>query len=287
MNSFYGILGASGCRFHDSRLASSITRPRARDHPAHPRHHRAGRRLGDLRRHRLPVRPARRGRGGGGGASARRRDSADAQRVVASYHRARTPSRIVPRNRVRDAFPQVPHADGARQRDRQQEAIRRHGAHRRAWPRPRNSRVSRAYARTGRHSHARSSASSTGAVFMGEPFEGFVRGTLEAMLAGEHDEALVYRKRLRPERRGVYPQRPAPRAGRAQARPQGALGPLRHHHVGTRTGRRRADRRPAPTTTTTGTDSSRPRRTASSTFWTRASTRSRTGRSPSSEHRAA
>ena len=34
-------------------------------------------------------------------------------------------------------------------------------------------------------------------VFRGEPFEGFVRGTLEAMLAGEHDEALVYRKRLR------------------------------------------------------------------------------------------
>ena len=26
MNSFYGILGATGCRFHDARLASSITR---------------------------------------------------------------------------------------------------------------------------------------------------------------------------------------------------------------------------------------------------------------------
>ena len=34
-------------------------------------------------------------------------------------------------------------------------------------------------------------------VCLGEPFEPWVRETLEAMLAGEHDEALVYRKRLR------------------------------------------------------------------------------------------
>ena len=34
-------------------------------------------------------------------------------------------------------------------------------------------------------------------VFVGEPFEAYVCATLEAMLAGEHDEALVYRKRLR------------------------------------------------------------------------------------------
>ena len=34
-------------------------------------------------------------------------------------------------------------------------------------------------------------------VFMGEPFEEYVRDTVEAMHAGRHDEALVYRKRLR------------------------------------------------------------------------------------------
>ena len=34
-------------------------------------------------------------------------------------------------------------------------------------------------------------------VFLGEPFEAYVRDTLEAMLDGAHDDALVYRKRLR------------------------------------------------------------------------------------------
>ena len=34
-------------------------------------------------------------------------------------------------------------------------------------------------------------------VFTGEPFEAYVRDTVEAMHAGRHDEALVYRKRLR------------------------------------------------------------------------------------------
>ena len=109
---------------------------RARDHPPHPRHDRAGRRDGDLRRHRLAVRAVRRGRGRGGGARSRRRDRGEAQRLVASHRRGRASCRILPRDRVRDPLPQIPHAHRAWRRDRQQEALRRPRSHRRRRPRP-------------------------------------------------------------------------------------------------------------------------------------------------------
>ena len=58
MNAFYGVLGSSGCRFFDPRLASSITHARPRDHAPHARADRSARLPGHLRRHRFHLRLA-------------------------------------------------------------------------------------------------------------------------------------------------------------------------------------------------------------------------------------
>ena len=196
MNSFYGILGASGCRFHDSRLASSITR---RGHEI-------------IRRTRDRIEE-----GGetviygdtdslfvllGAGVdetAARERGGAIAVRLNEWWRST------VEREHGLDSFLEIEfethflkflmptvRGDVTGSKKRYAGMVRTRGggfdlvfkgleAVRTDWTPLARSFQRELYRR----------------VFMGEPFEAYVRETLEAMHAGEHDEALVYRKRLR------------------------------------------------------------------------------------------
>ena len=196
MNSFYGILGASGCRFHDSRLASSITR----------RGHEIIRRTRDLIE-----------QGGdsviygdtdslfvllGAGVeevAARRHGAAIAQtlnewwrRAIEREHRLESFLEIEFETHFLKFLMPTVRGNVTGSKKRYAGMVRTgEGGHdlvfkglesvRTDWTPLARSFQRELYRR----------------VFRGEPFEGFVRGTLEAMLAGEHDEALVYRKRLR------------------------------------------------------------------------------------------
>ena len=196
MNSFYGILGATGCRFHDSRLASSITR----------RGHEIIRRTRDVIE-----------QGGetviygdtdslfvllGTGvdeAAARKRGCAIAgmlnhwwRGTIEAEHRLESYLEIeFETHFLRFLMPTV-RGDVTGSKKRYAGMVRTgDGGHdlvfkglesvRTDWTPLARSFQRELYRR----------------VFMGEPFEAYVRDTLEAMLAGEHDEALVYRKRLR------------------------------------------------------------------------------------------
>ena len=196
MNSFYGILGASGCRFHDARLASSITR----------RGHEIIRRTrevieedggtviyGDTDSLFVLLGP------GVDEAAARGRGSAIAARLNAWWRRT------IEREHRLESFLEIefetlflrflmPTVRGnvTGSKKRYAGLVRRAGGDcdlvfkglesvRTDW-----TPLARVFQR---ELYRR--------VFTGEPFEAYVRGTLEAMLAGEHDEALVYRKRLR------------------------------------------------------------------------------------------
>ena len=196
MNSFYGILGASGCRFHDSRLASSITR----------RGHEIIRRTRDVIE-----------QGGetviygdtdslfvllGAGVdetAARERGRAIAgmlnhwwRGTIEDEHRLESYLEIeFETHFIRFLMPTV-RGDVTGSKKRYAGMVRTgDGGHdlvfkglesvRTDWTPLARSFQRELYRR----------------VFMGEPFEAYVRDTLEAMLAGEHDEALVYRKRLR------------------------------------------------------------------------------------------
>ena len=196
MNSFYGILGASGCRFHDSRLASSITR----------RGHEIIRRTRDVIEE-----------GGetviygdtdslfvllGAGveeSEARERGSAIAavlnewwRRTVAGEHRLESFLEIEFETHFLKFLMPTVRGDVTGSKKRYAGMVRsRDGGHdfvfkglesvRTDWTPLARSFQRELYRR----------------VFLGEPFESYVSETLEAMLAGEHDEALVYRKRLR------------------------------------------------------------------------------------------
>ena len=195
MNSFYGILGATGCRFHDSRLASSITR---RGHEI-------------IRRSREVIEE--------GGetviygdtdslfvllgskveeAAARDRGTAIAARLNAWWRRT------IEREHRLESFLEIEfetlflkflmptvRGDVTGSKKRYAGLVRTGGgcdlvfkgleSVRTDW-----TPLARAFQR---ELYRR--------VFTGEPCEAYVRDTLEAMLAGEHDEALVYRKRLR------------------------------------------------------------------------------------------
>ena len=196
MNSFYGILGASGCRFHDSRLASSITR----------RGHEIIRRTRDVIE-----------QGGetviygdtdslfvllGAGvdeAAARERGSVIAgnlndwwRRTVAREHRLDSFLEIEFETLFLKFLMPTVRGDVTGSKKRYAGMVRTgDGVHdlvfkglesvRTDWTPLARSFQRELYRR----------------VFLGEPIEAYVRGTLEAMLAGEHDAALVYRKRLR------------------------------------------------------------------------------------------
>ena len=196
MNSFYGILGATGCRFHDSRLASSITR----------RGHEIIRRTRDVIE-----------KGGetviygdtdslfvlfGAGvdeAAARDRGGAIAaklndwwRRTVEGEHRVESFLEIEFETYFLKFLMPTVRGDVTGSKKRYAGLVRTHdGGHdlvfkglesvRTDWTPLARSFQRELYRR----------------VFLGEPFEGYVRDTLEAMLAGEHDEGLVYRKRLR------------------------------------------------------------------------------------------
>ena len=196
MNSFYGILGATGCRFHDSRLASSITR----------RGHEIIRRTRDMIE-----------QGGetviygdtdslfvlfGAGvdeAAARDRGGAIAaklddwwRRTVEGEHRVESFLEIEFETHFLKFLMPTVRGDVTGSKKRYAGLVRTgDGGHdlvfkglesvRTDWTPLARSFQRELYRR----------------VFLGEPFEGYVRDTLEAMLAGEHDEGLVYRKRLR------------------------------------------------------------------------------------------
>ena len=196
MNSFYGILGASGCRFHDSRLASSITR---RGHEIIRRTRDAIEQggetviYGDTDSLFVLLGP------GVDEASARERGSSIAARLNEWWRRA------VEREHHLDSFLEIEfethflkflmptvRGDVTGSKKRYAGLVRaRDGDHdlvikglesvRTDWT---------PLARSFQRELCRR-------VFLGEPFEPYVHDTLEAMLAGEHDEALVYRKRLR------------------------------------------------------------------------------------------
>ena len=196
MNSFYGILGASGCRFHDARLASSITR----------RGHEIIRRTRDVIEE-----------GGetviygdtdslfvllGAGvdeAAARERGGAIAARLNEWWRRA------IEREHGLDSFLEIEfethflrflmptvRGDVTGSKKRYAGMVRAgDGGHdmvfkglesvRTDWTPLARSFQRELYRR----------------VFQGEPFEAWIRDTVEAMHAGEHDSELVYRKRLR------------------------------------------------------------------------------------------
>jgi len=196
MNSFYGILGASGCRFCDSRLASSITR----------RGHEIIRRTRDLIEE-----------GGetviygdtdslfvllGSGveqAKARERGTAIAamlnewwRRTIAAEHGLDSFLEIEFETHFLKFLMPTVRGDMTGSKKRYAGLVRtRDGGHdlvfkglesvRTDWTPLARSFQRELYRR----------------VFLGEPFETYVRDTLEAMIAGQHDHQLVYRKRLR------------------------------------------------------------------------------------------
>ena len=196
MNSFYGILGATGCRFHDSRLASSITR----------RGHEIIRRTRDVIEQggetviygdtdSLFVLLGR----GVEEAAARERGAAVAARLNAWWRRT------VEREHRLESFLEVEfethflkflmptvRGEATGSKKRYAGLVRTgDGGHDLVFKGLESVRTDwTPLARTFQRELYRR-------VFTGEPFDAYVRDTLEAMLAGEHDEALVYRKRLR------------------------------------------------------------------------------------------
>ena len=196
MNSFYGILGATGCRFHDSRLASSITR---RGHEIIRRTREVieqggetviygdtdslfvllGRGVGET---------AARGRG----AEVAARLNAWWRRTVEREHRLESFLEVEFETHFLKFLMPTVRGDVTGSKKRYAGLVRiRDGGHDLVFKGLESVRtdwtpLARAFQR---ELYRR--------VFTGEPFEGYVRATLEAMLAGEHDEALVYRKRLR------------------------------------------------------------------------------------------
>ena len=196
MNSFYGILGATGCRFHDSRLASSITR----------RGHEIIRRTRDVIEEGgetviygdtdslFVLLDA-----GVGEAQARDRGSALAaqlngwwRRTVASEHRLESFLEVEFETHFLKFLMPTVRGEATGSKKRYAGMVRSaDGGHELVFKGLESVRtdwtpLARAFQR---ELYRR--------VFLGEPFEAYVRDTLEAMLAGEHDEALIYRKRLR------------------------------------------------------------------------------------------
>ena len=208
MNSFYGILGASGCRFHDSRLASSITR---RGHEIIRRTRVAIEHGGDqviygdtdslfiLLGAEVEEFPAREH---GRAIAATLNDWW--RRTIAREHLVESSLEIEFETHFLKFLMPTVRDDVTGSKKRYAGLVRTtDGGHglvfkglesvRTDWTPLARSFQRELYRR----------------VFMGEPFEPYVRETLDAMLAGEHDDELVYRKRLR-QRVEEYTRNPPP-----------------------------------------------------------------------------
>ncbi len=196
MNSFYGILGATGCRFHDSRLASSITR---RGHEIIRRTRdvieQGGETViyGDTDSLFVLLGP------GVGERAARERGGAIAavlnewwRRTVADEHRLESYLEIEFETHFLKFLMPTVRGEATGSKKRYAGMVRSAGGGhdfvfkglesvRTDWTPLARSFQRELYRR----------------VFLGEPFEPYVQAILEEMLAGEHDAALVYRKRLR------------------------------------------------------------------------------------------
>ena len=196
MNSFYGILGATGCRFHDSRLASSITR---RGHEIIRRTRevieQGGETViyGDTDSLFVLLGPGvDEGAARERGAEVAARLNAWWRRTVEREHRLESFLEVEFETHFLKFLMPTVRGDVTGSKKRYAGLVRTGGGDcglvfkglesvRTDW-----TPLARAFQR---ELYRR--------VFTGEPFEAYVRATLEAMLAGEHDEALVYRKRLR------------------------------------------------------------------------------------------
>ena len=195
MNSFYGILGAAGCRFHDSRLASSITR---RGHEIIRRTRevieQGGETViyGDTDSLFVLLGPGvDEGAARGRGAEVAARLNAWWRRTVEREHRLESFLEIEFETLFLKFLMPTVRGDVTGSKKRYAGLVRTGGGHDLVFKGLESVRtdwtpLARAFQR---ELYRR--------VFTGEPFEAYVRATLEAMLAGEHDEALVYRKRLR------------------------------------------------------------------------------------------
>ena len=196
MNSFYGILGASGCRFHDSRLASSITR-RGHDIIRRTRDviEQGGETViyGDTDSLFVLLGP------GVDEAAARDRGRAIAgmlndwwRGTVEREHRLESFLEIEFETHFLKFLMPTVRGDVTGSKKRYAGMVRAgDGGNDLVFKGLESVRtdwtpLARAFQR---ELYRR--------VFLGEPFEAYVHDTLEEMLAGEHDEALVYRKRLR------------------------------------------------------------------------------------------
>ena len=196
MNSFYGILGASGCRFHDSRLASSITRRgheiirRTRDAIEH-----GGDTViyGDTDSLFVLLGP------GVDEAAARERGDGIARklnewwrRTVEQEHGLISFLEVEFETHFLKFLMPTVRGDVTGSKKRYAGLVRTgDGGHDMVFKGLETVRTDwTPLARQFQRELYRR-------VFMGEPFEAYVHETLDAMHAGKHDEALVYRKRLR------------------------------------------------------------------------------------------
>ena len=196
MNSFYGILGATGCRFHDSRLASSITR---RGHEIIRRTRdvieQGGETViyGDTDSLFVLLGPGvDEGAARGRGAEVAARLNAWWRRTVEREHRLESFLEVEFETHFLKFLMPTVRGEATGSKKRYAGLVRTgDGGHDLVFKGLESVRtdwtpLARAFQR---ELYRR--------VFTGEPFDAYVRDTLEAMLAGEHDEALVYRKRLR------------------------------------------------------------------------------------------
>ena len=258
MNSFYGILGATGCRFHDARLASSITR----------RGHEIIRRTRDVIEEGgetviygdtdslFVLLDA-----GVDEAAARERGRAIAVRLNEWWHRTiehehRLESFLeieFETHFLRFLMPTVRgDVTGSKKRyagmvragdDGHDLVFKGLESVRTDWTPLARSFQRELYRR----------------VFQGEPFESLGARHRGGDARGRARRRARVPKAAPPERGRIHPQRPAPRAGGAQARPERALGALRHHRVRTRAGRGRPSGTPSRLRPLPGTPA-RPRR---------------------------
>jgi len=195
MNSFYGVLGASGCRFHDARLASSITMRgheiirRTRD-----RIEALGHRViyGDtdsvfvLLGAGVSEADARaRGQSIACDLNAWWRETIEAEFRLASFLEIEFETHF-----VRFLMPTV-RGEQTGSKKRYAGLVRASGDERLVFKGLESVRTdwTPLARRFQRELYRR--------VFAGEPFEGYVKSTLDELLAGRLDEELVYRKRLR------------------------------------------------------------------------------------------
>ena len=194
MNSFYGVLGTSACRFYNPALANSITGMGREILLWSKRWFETAGFAGAVRRHRQFVRCIA-GRRSGPNARTGRRLAAALNDELARHIGERWRRAEPPGTQVREAVPETVSAARAPQHARRQQTLRRACA----MAARRRSRVRRHGGRAPRLDCARQagSARTLSAPVHRPGGRCLPRGDREARAHGDLDEALVYRKNLR------------------------------------------------------------------------------------------